>query len=116
MNGDQSRTPEQGRADVRAGEDVRLDGNFAAGILSEVFVADITTTRAMCGNCGTIRPLGALPVYGQNMGVVMRCPTCDAVVLRVARTPRQLWLDPTGARLLLMADATPTSVVRADPR
>ena len=81
-----------------------------AGILSEVFVPDITTTRAMCANCGTIRPLGALPVYGQNMGVVMRCPTCDTVVLRVARTPRQLWVDPTGARLLLMADATSPSV------
>ena len=30
----------------------------------------------------------------------MRCPTCDAMVLRVARTPTGLWLDPTGARLL----------------
>jgi hypothetical protein len=41
---------------------------------------------------------------------VMRCPTCDAVVLRAARTPRQLWLDATGARLLLMADPTPSGV------
>ena len=114
MNGDKSRAPEQECADDRAGEGVRLDGNFAAGILSEVFVPDMTTTRAMCANCGTIRPLGALPVYGQNMGVVMRCPICDAVVLRVARTPRQLWLDPTVARLLLMADATSPAVARAD--
>ena len=73
--------------------DKRLDGNFAAGILSDVFVPDITTTRAMCANCGTIRALGALPAYGQNMGAVMRCPTCDAVVLRVARPPRRLWVD-----------------------
>jgi len=106
MNGDDRRASEQQSADERVGEAVRLDGNFAAGILSEVFIPDITTTRAMCANCGTIRPLGALPVYGQNMGVVMRCPTCDTVVLRVARTPRQLWVDPTGAKLLLMADAT----------
>ena len=108
MNGDRTRASEQGSAEERVGEAVRLDGNFAAGILSEVFVPDITTARAMCANCGTIRPLGALPVYGQNMGAVMRCPTCDAVVLRVARTPRQLWLDPTGARLLLMADTSTT--------
>ena len=108
MNGDKRRASEQKSADERVEEAVTLDGNFAAGILSEVFVPDVTTTRAMCANCGTIRPLGALPVYGQNMGAVMRCPTCDAVVLRVARTPRRLWLDPTGAKLLLMADTSTT--------
>jgi len=92
-------------SDDRVGGAVRLDGNFAAGIFSEVSVSDITTTRALCASCGTMRELGALPVYGQTMGAVMRCPTCDAVVLRIARTPGRLWLDPTGAKLLLMADA-----------
>jgi Family of unknown function (DUF6510) len=61
MNGDT-------RREDPVGEAVRLDGNVAAGLLSEVFVPDMTTTRAMCANCGTIRPLGALPVYGQTMG------------------------------------------------
>ena len=112
MNSDASRTSEHESAEERAGEAVRLDGNFAAGILSEVFVPDITTTRAMCANCGTVRALGALPVYGQTMGVVMRCPTCDAVVLRIARTSMRLWLDPTGARLLLMASATQPAIAR----
>jgi hypothetical protein len=110
MNGDKRRTPAQEFPTDRVGGAVRLDGNFAAAILSEVFVPDITTTRAMCANCETIRPLGALPVYGQNMGAVMRCPSCDAVVLRVARTPRQLWVDLTRARLLLLPDATSPSV------
>jgi len=108
MNGDKREVPDHERADDRVGKAVRLDGNFAAGILSEVFVPDITTTRAMCANCGATNPIGALPVYGQNMGAVMRCPTCDAVVLRAARTPGQLWLDATGARLLLMTDPTPS--------
>ena len=110
MNDDKRQVSEQETAEARVDGAVRLDGNVAAGILSEVFVPDITTSRAMCANCGTIRPLGTLPVYGQNMGVVMRCPTCDAVVLRVARTSRQLCVDPTGARLLLMAHATSPSV------
>jgi urease accessory protein UreF len=26
------------------------------------------------------------------MGTVVRCPTCESVILRVARTPTQLWL------------------------
>ena len=115
MNGDnERRASEQESAEARVDDAVRLDGNVAAGILSEVFVPDITTSRAMCANCGTIRPLGALPVYGQNMAAVMRCPTCDAVLLRVARTPSQLWVDPTGARLLLMAHATWPSVAHVD--
>jgi hypothetical protein len=42
---------------------------------------------------------------------VMRCPSCDAVVLRVARTRTRLWLDPTGARLVVMGDATAPSAV-----
>jgi len=114
MNGDKRRASEQDSADDHVGEALRLDGNFAAGILSEVFVPDITTTRAMCAGCGAIHPLGALPVYGREMGVVMRCSTCDAVVLRVTRTPRQLWLDLTGSRVLLMADVAPRSIARAD--
>ena len=113
MNSDTTRASEQDSAEDPAREAVRLDGNLAAGILSEVFVPDMTTTRAMCANCGTMRPLGALPLYGQTMGAVLRCPTCDAVVLRVARTRRQLRVDPTGARLLLMADATSPSVAQS---
>jgi hypothetical protein len=112
MSGDKGRTSENESTDERVDEAVKLNGNSAAGILSEVFVPDITTTRAMCANCGAIRALGALPVYGQTMGVVMRCPTCDAVVLRIARTSMRLWLDPTGARLLLMASASSPAIAR----
>jgi hypothetical protein len=110
MNGDERRASEQQSVDERVGEAVRLDGNAAAGILSEVFVPDLTTARATCGNCGTIRALGALLVYAHGMGTVMRCPSCDAVVLHIARTRTRLWLDPTGVRLIVMAGATAPSV------
>jgi hypothetical protein len=49
--------------------------------------------------------LGALFVYAHGMGMVMRCPTCNAVLLRIARTGQQVWLDPTGAKLIVMAAA-----------
>jgi len=29
--------------------------------------------------------------------MVVRCPNCDRVILRIVRTPTQLWLDMTGA-------------------
>lgn len=101
-----ARTASEARVDdERAGEARRLDGNAAAGILSEVFVPDLTTARATCANCGTIRAMGALLVYAHGMGTVIRCPNCDAVVLRVARPRRQLWVDLTGAKLVVMAEA-----------
>ena len=109
MHDDVGRAPEQRADDERVGEMARLDGNAAAGILSEVFVPDLTTARTTCASCGTVRMLGALLVYAHGMGMVMRCPSCDAVVLRVARTRRQLWLDPTGAKLIVMAGATAES-------
>jgi hypothetical protein len=113
MNSDKARAAEAESADRRFAKVVGLDGNVAAGILSEVFVSDSTTIRAVCANCGTKRWLGALLVYGERLGGVMRCPTCDAVVLRFARTPRQLCLDPTGSKLLLMPDVTSPPVARA---
>lgn len=83
----------------------RLDGNAAAGILSEIFVSDLTVARAICANCGANRLFGALIVYAHGMGTIMRCPSCDAAVLRVARTRAHLQLDMTGASLVVMPNA-----------
>ena len=98
---------------IVAGESVadalRLDGNAAAGILSEIFVPDLTAARATCAHCGSTRAVGALLVYAHGMGTVVRCPGCDAVVLCVARTPTQVWLDLTGARhIIIAATSMPT--------
>jgi hypothetical protein len=110
MDGDAGMGSEGRAANERAGEALRLDGNAAAGILSEVFVPEVTTARTTCSNCGTIRALGALLAYTHGMGTVLRCPSCDAVVLRVARPRTHLWLDLTGARLVVMAAAAAPSV------
>ncbi|HYC31968.1 MAG TPA: DUF6510 family protein [Gemmatimonadales bacterium] len=97
-----------GAADERlvAGESVadalRLDGNAAAGILSELFVPDVTTARATCDGCGSTRPIGALAVYAHGMGTVVRCPGCNAVVLCVTRTATRVWLDSRGTRRIVM--------------
>jgi uncharacterized protein DUF6510 len=87
------------------GDAARLDGNAAAGILSEIFVSDLTVAHAICANCGTNRPLGALMVYAHGMGTIMRCPNCDAAVLRVARTRAHLQLDLTGASVIVVPRA-----------
>lgn len=76
---------------------LRLDGNAAAGVLSELFIPDLTSARATCAGCGAARQIGALLAYAHGMGIVVRCPDCDRVVLRAARTPTQLWIDMRGA-------------------
>jgi len=88
---------ERSAAGVRIADALHLDGNVAAGMLSEVFVPDLTAARATCASCGTTRDVGALLVYAHGMGMVVRCPNCDRVILRIVRTPTQLWLDMTGA-------------------
>ena len=75
----------------------RVDGNAAAGMLSEIFVSDVTVARARCAGCGSSREIAMLMVYAHGMGTVMRCPDCDGVVLRMARTPTHVWLDASGA-------------------
>jgi hypothetical protein len=44
--------------------------------------------------------------YGQPLGLVLRCPACDASVLRLVQTPRQLRLDVSGIRLLIMSEGS----------
>ncbi|HXN77017.1 MAG TPA: DUF6510 family protein [Gemmatimonadaceae bacterium] len=95
------------REPVVAGERLadarRVDGNAAAGIMSELFVPDLTVAHAKCAGCGTTRTIGALLVYAHGMGTVVRCPGCDRVVLRIARTPTHVWLDATGATSIVVS-------------
>jgi hypothetical protein len=79
-----------------------LDGNAAAGLLSEMFLGNITAARATCCTCGKRDAIGALMCYAHEMGAVLRCAGCEAVVLRVARTPTHVWLDASGARSIAL--------------
>lgn len=81
-------------------EEMRLDGNAAAGTLREIFATDVTTALATCIGCGAVRPIGALLEYGHGMGVVLRCPGCSAVLLRVVRSPRWLRVDASGIAVM----------------
>jgi len=76
---------------------MNVDGNAAAGVLSELFVPDMTAARTKCAGCGVTRAMGELMVYAHGMGMVARCPDCDGVVMRMSRTPTHVWLDASGA-------------------
>jgi len=78
----------------------KLDGNAAAGILQEIFPFDMTLVQATCTGCDTTNAIGALAVYMHGMGTVVRCPSCDTALIRVAHVKGGYFLDMRGVRVL----------------
>lgn len=73
-----------------------VDGNAVAGLLSEVFLPEVTTATTRCDGCGTVEVVGALRAYVDAPGTVLRCLRCESVLLRVARDGDRLWVDLRG--------------------
>jgi ribosomal protein S27E len=76
--------------------DLRLDGNAEAGHLREVFAVELTTARGRCENCGNVAEVGAVMVYANAPGTVLRCPVCSSVLLRIVSNGGRHWLDVRG--------------------
>ena len=85
--------------------DNKLDGNAAGGILQEIFPFEMTLVQATCANCEKTNVVGALAVYMHGMGTIMRCPSCDHVLIRVAHVKENYRLDMQGVRLLRINSA-----------
>lgn len=77
-----------------------LDGNAAAGALSELFAIETTLAVTTCATCGDTRHLGELRAYLQAPGLVLRCASCSAVQVRLVRAPDRAWLDLRGIQVL----------------
>jgi hypothetical protein len=80
-----------------------LDGNAVAGVLYEIFSAEMTTSIAECGSCGRQAELATLLAFTQAPGIVLRCPTCESIVLRIVQTPQTIYLDARGAMFIRIA-------------
>jgi Family of unknown function (DUF6510) len=80
----------------------KLDGNAAAGILQTIFPFEMTLVEGTCTSCGATNPLGATVAYMTGMGTIVRCPTCDNALLRVALVRGRYFLDMRGVRVLLI--------------
>lgn len=74
----------------------RLDGNAAAGTLEEVFNFEMTMAVAACGRCGAEGRVGAAMLHAHGMGMVVRCPSCDNALMRIARIRGEYHLDLRG--------------------
>ncbi len=102
--------PDNQKSQTSTSDDaLRLDGNAAAAMLSEIFAHEMTSAQSTCAQCGRTGPLGSMMRYGGQIGMVLRCPTCDAVLLRMVYVPKQggqYWLDLRGISTLRIAVAT----------
>ena len=80
----------------------RLDGNAAAGTLTDLFAVDLTAAQSRCASCGTTSLLGSHHLYADAPALVLRCPTCTGVVLRFASRGDRMLLDLRGAQLIVV--------------
>ncbi len=85
---------------METANDLRLDGNAAAGLLSEALGREATGAVARCGGCGAEGPVGTLLVYAHGMGAVFHCPGCRRVMIRIAHVREEVVLDMQGAGFL----------------
>ncbi len=67
-----------------------LDGNAIGGLLHEVFGAELTAATGECASCGARRAVAELAVYVRAPGTVVRCPSCDGVLMTFVEV-REVW-------------------------
>jgi Family of unknown function (DUF6510) len=82
----------------------RLDGNVVGGLLGEIFPFEMTSVLATCAGCGATDPIGALTAYVHGMGTVVRCPSCDTALIRLAHVKARYWMDMRGVRVLQIGE------------
>jgi hypothetical protein len=67
-------------------DELWLDGNAYAGLLGELFELELTTAERSCQSCGERRAVGAHRAY-RGAGIVLRCPACGDLAMRIAVLP-----------------------------
>ena len=75
--------------------EVHTDGNGVAGLLSEVLAVEVTRVRRRCQSCGAETALGAHRAY-EGAGVVLRCPACADVAVRIGVRDDELVVEWRG--------------------
>src|SRR5258705_9338271 len=77
-----------------------LDGNAAAGELSNIFAMDVTAAEGQCGHCGATKRFAEAHLYMQGPGIVARCTVCERVLLRLVSIRQRVFLDLSGMTYL----------------
>ncbi len=73
-----------------------LDGNAIGGMLMEIFGAEMTTATGVCGSCVAVSVVAELAVYMPGLGTVVRCRSCDVVLMAFVRIRNVTCVDLEG--------------------
>jgi Family of unknown function (DUF6510) len=98
---------DQQEAETKVDEtQLRLDGNAAAGILREVFVHEVSAAQGACAGCGKVAAMGSHHLYRYPLspGAVLRCSSCDSVLIVVVHARGRYRLGLAGLTWLDMSD------------
>jgi hypothetical protein len=77
-----------------------VDGNAIGGLLHEVFSTEMTAAASVCGTCGDTRPVAELVVHLHAPGTVVRCRTCDSVLMVFVTVHDRTCVDLQGLAVL----------------
>jgi uncharacterized protein DUF6510 len=80
--------------------DLTVDGNAVGGLLATIFGGDPTGGHGECATCHTVSMVGTLRAYMRGPGVVLRCPACAEVTVRIVETPTARFVDLRGLTTL----------------
>jgi hypothetical protein len=73
-----------------------FDGNAIAGLLQEVFGAELTTAVGTCAGCGNQGPLAETEVYLRGPGTVVRCRVCHNTLMVLVTVRSTTCVDRRG--------------------
>ena len=79
-----------------------LDGNAAAGELSNIFAMDVTAAKGQCAHCGTTKRFAEAHLYMQGPGLVARCCVCQHILLRAVNARERVFLDLRGMTCFIL--------------
>ena len=87
---------------MSSNNDDYIDGNAAAGEMSNIFAMDVTAAEVQCGHCGSIKRFAEAHLYTQCPGYVARCADCEHVLLRLVSARQRMFLDMSGMACLVI--------------
>jgi hypothetical protein len=77
-----------------------VDGNAIGGLLHEVFGTEMTAAPTVCGTCGAASQVAELAVYLHAPGTVVRCRSCDGVLMVFVKINDRTCVDLLGLATL----------------
>ena len=71
---------------------LHTDGNGTAGMLSQILAVDTTSMMRTCHSCGEHHTIARHRAY-RGAAVVLRCPGCDDVAVRVGEDEKGVTVE-----------------------